>query len=80
MSNPSQNDFIPSKERKTLRDKKIRALYQTGLYSMDDVVIEMGRLGHGVSKTTVFFAINGRWTKKAADRRRSKKRFKKLLR
>ena len=32
---------------------------------MDEVVKAMSRLGYGVSKTTVFFAINGRSKKSA---------------
>ena len=50
---------IPLKERNRIRDKKIRALYKLG-YSMDQIVIEFKRLGFGVSKSTVFYAIKGR--------------------
>lgn len=44
--------IIPSKERRKLRDRKIRALHRLG-YSMDQICMEMN-----VSKTTVFFAVN----------------------
>ena len=66
------NQTIPLKELKKLRNKKIVALYRSG-FSMDEVAREMQ-----ISKTTVFFAVNGRWTKKAAERRRVRKAIKKL--
>jgi hypothetical protein len=67
--------FIPLKERKKIRDKQIVALYKSGL-SMAEVVIAMSKLGYSVSKTTVFFAINGRWTPEAKERRIKRNRFK----
>lgn len=53
------NSIIPIKERIKIRNKQIIALYKTGL-SMEEVAIAMGKLGHNVSKTTVFFAVKGR--------------------
>lgn len=58
-----KNTIISSKERRKIRDQKIRALYRKGRgYSMDEIVLIMKKEGKGVgvSKTTVFFAINGR--------------------
>lgn len=46
---------------------------------MDEVVLEMRRFGYGVSKTTVFFAINGRYSKKVATRRKLKRTLKNNL-
>lgn len=63
MNPENNNDIIPAKERVKLRTKKIRALYGIG-YSMDQICEEMKKLGQGVSKTTVFFAIKGRNKKK----------------
>ena len=74
MSNQSTWERVPYKIRREIRDKEIRALYKTGNYSYDDIAHKVG-----VSKSTIFFAINGRWTKKAKERRQNKKRFKKLL-
>jgi hypothetical protein len=68
-------DMIPVKVRKEMRDRKIRALYRSlpkEQRSMDQVVLEMRALGYGVSKTTVFFAINGR-SKKPVEKRKIKK-------
>lgn len=59
----SDTEIIPVKVRKEMRDRKIRALYNSqpkGSRSMELVVKEMQRLGYSVSKTTVFFAIKGR--------------------
>lgn len=54
-----------------MRNKKIKEFYKLG-YSMDEVCVEMKKIGYSVSKTTVFFALNGRSTK--ANKRRKKKR------
>lgn len=62
------NGYIPVKDRMRIRNKQIVGLYRSGL-SMDEVVKAMSRLGYGVSKTTVFFAINGR-SKKSAKKSR----------
>ena len=58
-----------SKEAKIIRDKEVRALYRIG-YTMNEISKKMG-----VSKTTVFFAINNRYayTKKSKDRRSIKR-------
>ncbi len=68
MAESSNSQIIPARERKKLRDKKIRAFYRLG-YSMEEICSEMRKLGEGVSKTTVFFAINGRSKKSEAKRR-----------
>lgn len=61
-------DFIiPIKERKRIRDEKIRSLHAQH-YSQNEIVAEMSKLGMGVSKTTVFFAIKGRSKKKSGDK------------
>ncbi len=46
---------------------------------MDEIVFVMKNKGSGVSKTTVFFAINGRRTKKSSERRRIKNKRKNNL-
>lgn len=51
-----------SKEIKELRNKEIRALYRIG-YTMAEICKKVN-----VSKTTVFFAINGRGPKKAVKK------------
>jgi hypothetical protein len=66
----NQYQSIPIKERIKMRNRKIKMLYRYG-FSMDEVCGEMKKLGYNVSKTTVFFAINGR-SKKADDRRKRK--------
>ena len=53
-----------------MRNRKIKMLYRYG-FSMDEVCGEMKKLGYNVSKTTVFFAVNGR-SKKVDDRRKKK--------
>lgn len=53
-SDSKKEVVVPIKERKRMRDNKIRALYKLG-YSMNQICVEVG-----CSKTTVFFAINGR--------------------
>ncbi len=63
---------IPLKEKLNIRNKKIKAFYRMG-FSMDQVCIEMKKLGYIVSKTTVFFALNGR--SKKADERKKKRRL-----
>lgn len=68
---------IPIKDRVKMRNKKIKAFYKLG-YSMDEVCVEMKKIGYAVSKTTVFFALNGR-SKKANDRRRNKRSIIKKL-
>jgi hypothetical protein len=75
MADNYKDDIIPLKERKRIRDQKIRALYRI-LKSMDLVVLEMKKLGYGVSKTTVFFVVNGRSTKKSAEKRKIRKSLK----
>ncbi len=70
-------EFIPVKDRIATRNKQIIALYKSGM-SMDDVVGAMLKLGYSVSKTTVFFAINGRWTKAAKERRQKRRALKKV--
>lgn len=72
-----RQDSIPIKERIKMRNKKIKAFYKIG-YSMDEVCIEMKKLGYSVSKTTVFFALNGR-SKKANERRKKKRAIIKKL-
>lgn len=73
----SQNTILPLKERRKIRDKKIRALHRIG-YSYDEICVRMKEQGEGVSKTTVFFAINGRSKKSAATSKRKKDTFKKI--
>lgn len=75
---PVDNSFIPVKERIRIRNKQIIALYKSGL-SMGDVVTAMLKLGYNVSKTTVFFAINGRWTPEAKARRTKRRSLKGLI-
>lgn len=65
-----KNQTIPIKERIKMRNRKIKMLYRYG-FSMDEVCGEMKKLGYNVSKTTVFFAVNGR-SKKVDDRRKKK--------
>lgn len=52
--NSKDQIILPIKEKKNIRDEKIRMLYKRG-YSMDDICVM-----EQVSKTTVFFAIQGR--------------------
>lgn len=72
-----KKESIPIKERIKMRNRKIKMLYRYG-FSMDEVCIEMKKLGYNVSKTTVFFAINGR-SNKANDRRKKKRSIIKKL-
>jgi len=65
-----QNQTIPIKERIKMRNRKIKMLYRYG-FSMDEVCGEMKKLGYNVSKTTVFFAINGR-SRKTIEKRKKK--------
>lgn len=67
-------EFIPVKDRIKVRNKQIVALHKSGM-SMQDVCAAMLKLGYSVSKTTVFFAINGRWTPEAKARRQARKRL-----
>lgn len=53
-----KEEFIPLKVRKRLRDKRIRKLYFIDQLSMNEICKQEGH-----SKTTVFFAINGRSSK-----------------
>ena len=73
-------EFIPTKERIRVRNKQIVALYKSGM-SMDNVVEAMTKLGYSVSKTTVFFAVNGRYgcSEQFYDRRRQKKALKRII-
>lgn len=76
----NQGPIIPIKKRRDARDRIIRTLYNKGKgLSMDEICVEMQRLGQGVSKTTVFFAINGRSTKKMNKKREDRKKVKKYL-
>jgi len=72
------NSFIPVKERIKIRNRQIVALYKAKM-SIDDVCSAMLKLGYQVSRTTVFFAINGRWTKEAKERRQIRNRLKKSV-
>lgn len=70
--------FMTYKEKRRLRDAKIRSLYNTKvngvrIHSMDDVVRMMKDLGYGVSKRTVFLAVNLKKSKKALEKRRIRK-------
>lgn len=70
------------KERRRLRDAKIRSLYNTKvngvrINSMDDVVVQMKKLGYGVSKRTVFLAVNQKKSKAALEKRRTRKKLNK---
>lgn len=58
MDNNERQERIPLKVRKKQRDRKIKALYSAG-YSMNEICVKEGH-----SKTTVFFAINGRSSKR----------------
>ena len=69
---------IPIKDRVKMRNKKIKTFYKLG-YSMAEVCKEMKKLGYSVSITTVFFAINGRWTKEAKERRHKKQNIKRII-
>lgn len=53
-----EHQIIPIKERKKIQIREIKALYRIG-YSMNEISRKMD-----VSKTTVFFALNGRRRKK----------------
>ncbi len=64
-----RKDFlmIPVKERKELRSKMIRRLYNRGRGLTMNAIVELSKENPrifygttGVSKTTVFFAVNGR--------------------
>lgn len=68
---------IPVKDRVKLRNNKIKAFYKLG-YSMDEVCGEMKKIGYLVSKTTVFFALNGRSNKANARRKNKRSIIKKL--
>ena len=57
-SKMKKESYIPIKVRKQIRNDKIKTLYRKG-FSMDEICMT-----EGVSKTTVFFAINGRSKKK----------------
>lgn len=68
---------IPTKDRVKMRNNKIKAFYKLG-YSMDEVCVEMAKIGYAVSKTTVFFALNGRSNKANARRKNKRSIIKKL--
>lgn len=68
---------IPIKERIKMRNKKIKAFYKVG-FSMDEICGQMQKIGYNVSKTTVFFALNGRSTK-ANKRNSSRRKIKRLI-
>lgn len=55
--------IIPLKEQRRLRNARIKSLYRQG-HSMDDICRVLN-----VSKTTVFFAINGPKTKGKSSKR-----------
>lgn len=74
--------LMTTKEKRRLRDAKIRSLYNTKvngvrINSMDDVVVQMKKLGYGVSKRTVFLAVNQKKSKKALEKRRIRKNLNK---
>lgn len=71
------SDIIPVKVRRKLRDRKIRSLSKSG-FSMDEICKVMSELGMGVSKTTVFFAVNGRSKEEERVRWQKRARNKKL--
>ncbi len=83
MVDKHQQEIIPLKDRKRIRDRKIRALYFSAPASerpsMAEIAAEVNRLGYNVSVTTVFFAINGRSTKKTTDHKRQKRVVNRLL-
>lgn len=56
--------MVPPAEQRRLRDRKIRALHAGG-YSMNQICTALK-----CSKTTVFFAINGRRPKKPTASRK----------
>lgn len=61
--------YLPAKVRRDIRNKAIIALSKKG-YSITEICTHMATLGESISRTTVFFALNGRWSKKAAERRK----------
>ncbi len=73
--NNNQVIRLPYKERVRIKYRKIRALYRMG-YSYEEVVREMRELGESVSKTTVFFAVNGRATKKKVEMQKIRRQLK----
>lgn len=63
--------IIPVKDRKYLRDQVIRRLYNKGNGRTMDEIVQISKQNpelfyssSGLSKSTVFFAINGRPKKK----------------
>lgn len=70
------SEYVPIKKRREARNKKILALSKKG-YSITEICNAMALLGESISRTTVFFALNGRWTKKAAERRKVRKSVRK---
>lgn len=79
-----QKTSLSPRERVRERNKKIKAIYRAGRqiygdsYTIDSVCAEMKLRGESVSRTTVFFAINGR-SKKKVEKNKIKKLLKKLI-
>jgi hypothetical protein len=77
----NNHPLMTEQERRRLRDAKIRSLYNTKVggkrvYSMDDVVAEMKKIGYGVSKRTVFLAVNWKKSNKALEKRKIRRQLK----
>lgn len=68
---------IPIKDRIKMRNKKIKAFQKLG-FSMNEICGEMQKIGYNVSKTTVFFALNGR-SKKANERNSRRRKINRLI-
>ncbi len=79
-----QKPALSPREKIRERNKKIKAIYKIGremhgdAYTIDSVCAEMRQRGESVSRTTVFFAINGR-SKKKEEKNKIKKLLKKLI-
>lgn len=77
-----KHPLMTTQDSRRLRDAKIRALYNTKVdgkrvYSMDSVVAEMNRIGYGVSKKTVFLAVNNKKSKRSLEKRAIRRKLKK---
>lgn len=73
--------LIPVKDRKRLRNELIRKLWANGEGHSMDAICAMSRKNpemfygtSGLSKTTVFFAINGRPKKKVGNKNKNNSR------
>jgi hypothetical protein len=71
-------ETIPVKERIRIRNRKIKALWRLHK-NLEAVVADINKLGYSVSRTTVFFAINGRVSKEAKKKRSIRKQLKKTI-